>query len=164
MSCGLQVNTLRLLYETWNFAFVIRTATENDRDVWVKLRTLVYTDCSDEFHHEDVNLWLRDDGKACFLKEVDGSVVGFLEASLRNVVDGCLTSPVGYMEGICIFPEFRGRGYSKELISAAEDWMKAEGCTEMGSDSELENESAIQFHKANGFDETYRIVQFKKKL
>ena len=42
-----------------------------------------------------------------------------LEASLRNVVDSCLTSPVGYMEGICVFPEYQGQGISKELIAVA---------------------------------------------
>ena len=143
---------------------MIRTATEDDRAVWAELRKLVYTDCSDAFHHEDINLWLRDEGKECFIAEVDGKVAGFLEASLRNVVDGCLTSPVGYMEGICVFPEFRAQGLSKALIAAAEEWMRGKGCSEMGSDSELENESAIRFHKANGFEETYRVVQFKKKL
>ena len=143
---------------------MIRTANENDREVWTKLRKLVYTDCTDAFHQADIDIWLRDADKECFLAEVDGVVAGFLEASLRNVVDGCLTSPVGYLEGICIFPEYRGRGLSKQLIAKAEEWMKAKGCTEMGSDSELENESAIQFHKANGFEETYRIVQFKKSL
>ena len=143
---------------------MIRISTEEDRPVWLELRKLVYTDCSDEFHEEDINIWMRDEDKECFLIEEDGQVVGFLEASLRNIVDGCLTSPVGFMEGICLFPEFRGRGFSKQLMAVAEDWMKAKGCTEMGSDSDLDNESAIRFHQANGFEETFRIVQFKKKL
>lgn len=143
---------------------MIRTATENDRKVWLALRKLVYTDCTDAFHEEDINIWMRDEDKECFLLEVDGRVAGFLEASLRNVVDGCLTSPVGFMEGICLFPEFRGRGLSMELMAVAEDWMRAKGCTEMGSDADLENEKAIQFHQAIGFEETYRIVQFKKSL
>ena len=143
---------------------VIRTATEEDRPVWLELRKLVYTDCSDEFHEEDINIWMRDEGKECFFMEVEGRVVGFLEASLRNIVDGCLTSPVGFMEGICLYPEFRGRGLSKKLMAVAEDWMRAKGCTEMGSDSDLENEEAIKFHRAIGFEETFRIVQFKKKL
>jgi aminoglycoside 6'-N-acetyltransferase I len=143
---------------------VIRTATDNDREIWLKLRKIVYTDCTDDFHEEDINIWMRDDDKECFFLEVNGRVAGFLEASLRNVVDGCLTSPVGFMEGICLFPEFRGQGLSKELMAVAEDWMRDKGCTEMGSDADLENEKAIQFHQAIGFEETFRIVQFKKKL
>ncbi len=31
--------------------------------------------------------------------EGDGSVVGFAEVSLRAIAEGCLTSPVGYVEG-----------------------------------------------------------------
>lgn len=143
---------------------MIRTATDNDREIWLKLRKIVYTDCTDDFHEEDINIWMRDDDKECFFLEVNGRVAGFLEASLRNVVDGCLTSPVGFMEGICLFPEFLGQGLSKELMAVAEDWMRDKGCTEMGSDADLENEKAIQFHQAIGFEETFRIVQFKKKL
>ncbi len=143
---------------------MIRTASEEDRPVWMELRKLVYTDCTDDFHEEDIHIWLRDSDRECFLVELEGRVVGFLEASLRNVVDGCLTSPVGFMEGICLFPEFRGQGWSKKLMAVAEDWMRAKGCTEMGSDAELGNEAAIQFHQATGFKETYRVVQFKKSL
>ena len=143
---------------------MIRIATEEDREGWLELRRIVYEGCPEEFHHEDINIWLRDPDKECFLIEVEGRLAGFLEASLRNVVDGCLTSPVGYMEGISVFPEYRGQGLSLKLIAAAEQWMKSKGCTEMGSDAELHNERAIAFHKANGFEETFRVVQFKKKL
>ncbi|MCB1120414.1 MAG: GNAT family N-acetyltransferase [Verrucomicrobiae bacterium] len=143
---------------------MIREATEKDRPVWMELRRLVYTDCTDAFHHEDINIWLRDPDKECFMAEMDGAVAGFLEASLRNVVDGCLSSPVGYVEGICVFPQFRGRGISRALISAAEQWMKKKGCTEMGSDAELQNEEAIRYHRALGFEESYRVVQFRKNL
>ena len=165
----LDVALLKIIRVNWcplvvNFFHMIRTATEEDRPVWIELRKLVYTDCSDTYHHEDIGLWLRDEDKECFLAEVDGEIVGFLEASLRNVVDGCLTSPVGYMEGICVFPEYRGRGISKALIAAAEDWMVGKGCSEMGSDADLDNEAAIEFHKAIGYEETFRIVQFKKQL
>lgn len=143
---------------------MIRIAKSTDRTIWLKLRRLVYTGCADGFHEAEIDIWLRDPDKECFLAEREGKVVGFLEASLRNVVDGCLSSPVGYMEGICVLPEFRGGGVSRELISAAEQWMKHKGCTEMGSDAELDHAAAIEFHKAIGFEETYRVVQFKKLL
>ncbi|MDG2167338.1 MAG: GNAT family N-acetyltransferase [Opitutales bacterium] len=143
---------------------VIRIATEYDRDVWKALRGIVYDGCPEAVHEEDINIWLRDSDKVCFLIEENSKVAGFLEASLRNVVDGCLSSPVGYMEGVCFFPEYRSHGLSKQLMEAAMQWMKDQGCTEMGSDAELHNAEAIKFHQANDFKETFRVVQFMKKL
>lgn len=50
-------------------------------------------------------LYLRDDTKGCFLAVGEnGDAWGIVEVSLRNVVDGCLTSPVGYVEGIYVDP------------------------------------------------------------
>ncbi len=143
---------------------VIRSATKEDRAIWKELREIVYAGCSDEVHEEDIKIWLHDADKVCFLIEENSKVAGFLEASLRNVVDVCMSSPVGYMEGICVFPEYGGRGLSKQLMEAAMQWMKDQGCTEMGSDAELHNVEAIKFHQANDFNETFRVVQFMKKL
>ena len=59
---------------------MIRIANENDREIWLELRRIVYEGCSEDFHQEDINIWLRDPDKVCFLLEVDGKVAGFLEA------------------------------------------------------------------------------------
>ena len=87
-----------------------------------------------------------------------------LELALRNIVDGCLSSPVGYLEGIVVNPEFRGRGISRLLLQEAENWFRLKGCTEMATDSDLANTSAQEFHRQMGFEETFRIVQFRRPL
>jgi hypothetical protein len=46
-------------------------------------------------------------------------------------------------------------------MRAAEEWGRANKCTELGSDTQPWNESSIQAHKALGFEE---VVAFRKWL
>jgi aminoglycoside 6'-N-acetyltransferase I len=46
----------------------------------------------------------------------------------------------------------------------AEDWAREKGCTEMASDTWLENEASIAAHLKMGYDEAERLVHFVKKL
>ena len=41
---------------------------------------------------------------------------------------------------------------------------KAKGCAEFAGDCELDNAESLRFHLAVGFEETNRIICFKKKL
>ena len=49
-------------------------------------------------------------------------------------------------------------------MRAAEDWGRAQGCTEFGSDALLDNDVSAATHRALGFDETVQIRCFKKRL
>ncbi len=101
---------------------------------------------------------------AVFISEENGNATGFLEASLRLYVDGCSTSPVGYIEGWYVDPQFRGAGVGRALVEAAEGWARSRGCTEMGSDAVLENVDSQQAHRRLGYTEVERIVIFRKSL
>ena len=108
---------------------------------------------------------LQKDNTACFIKYINNTPIGFAECSLRyDYVEGTDTSPVGYLEGIYILEEFRGNGFSKELVNACEVWAKEKGCTEFASDCELTNTNSLKFHLAIGFEESNRIICFKKKI
>jgi aminoglycoside 6'-N-acetyltransferase I len=132
---------------------------------WLRLRTAVYTGIDLEFHDQEMRRFLADDSKRCFVADFGcGAVCGMIEVSLRNVVDGCLTSPVGYIEGVYIDPAQRGAGLSRRLLQYAEEWCRSMGCTEIATDAEFENEEAQRFHEHMGFEETYRIVEYRKKL
>ena len=89
---------------------------------------------------------------------------GMIEMTLRNIVDGCLSSPVGYIEGIVVDPQFRGRGIAASLIRLAETWCRSRGCTEIGTDAEIHELESQKFHERMGFEETYRIVGYRKSL
>jgi len=57
----------------------------------------------------------------------------------------------------------RRKGVGAMLVRAAEDWARHQGCSEFGSDTEIDNAASIA-HKALGFEETERLVCFRKTL
>jgi aminoglycoside 6'-N-acetyltransferase I len=50
------------------------------------------------------------------------------------------------------------------LIEAAEAWARREGCREMASDTQIENEVSQRAHAALGFSVIDRCVHYRKTL
>ncbi|MBL8062416.1 MAG: GNAT family N-acetyltransferase, partial [Anaerolineales bacterium] len=67
-------------------------------------------------------------------------------------------------EGWFVYPEMRGKGIAGALTQAAEDWARGKGCTEMASDTWLDNEASIRAHLKMGYFEVERLVHFVKQL
>lgn len=91
--------------------------------------------------------------------------MAFADATVRHdYVNGCENSPVVYLEGIFVIPEHRGLSTAKRLVAAVQDWGVTKGCTEMASDAALDNHISHQMHQALGFEETERVVFFRKRI
>ncbi len=142
----------------------IVTAAHENIDDWLSLRKVVYTGLEDSFHSSEISKFLNDSELNCFLHYIEDEATGFIEVTLRNIVDGCLSSPVGYIEGIFVKPNFRNKGIAKNLLDNATRWCIEQGCTELATDAELDNIAAQKFHLNMGFEETYRIVEYKKRI
>ena len=145
---------------------VVRPATPADTEAWCRLRTALWPECPDD-HPEDIAKYLvsTTERSVCFIATVgDGSVVGFAEVGLRDYAEDCDTSPVGFLEGIFVDPDVRTSGVGRALVQAGEEWVRAQGCTEMASDRVLDNEPSGAFHEAIGFAETVRLVAYRKDL
>lgn len=100
-----------------------------------------------------------------FACRVDGRFVGVALCSLRHdYVEGCQTSPVGYLEGVYVEESCRLTGTARALVGQCEQWAKSLGCREFASDCELGNETSLAFHLSLGFTEENRIICFKKTL
>jgi aminoglycoside 6'-N-acetyltransferase I len=93
-----------------------------------------------------------------------GNSIGFIELSIRAYAEGCVSTKVPYIEGWFVEPNWRRKGIGLRLIRAAEEWGRSKGCTEIASDSELDNEVSQLAHRAAGFIEAVRVVCFKKNL
>jgi len=92
-------------------------------------------------------------------------VSGFAEASLRrDYVNGCETSPVAFLEGIYVAPQARCQGVGRALDRAVQDWAIQRGCQEYASDALIDNRDSHAFHAALGFEETERVVYFRRRL
>ncbi|MTI21615.1 GNAT family N-acetyltransferase [Fulvivirga sp. RKSG066] len=140
-------------------------AAQKRYDRWKMMRSELYGELSDDFQEAEMKAISKDkEFRESFIEVVDDVEVGMLEMSLRNFVDGCLSSPVAYIEGIYINSKLRGQGYGAKIIDLAKNWAKSKQCIELASDTEINNTNAQKFHDAVGFKETYRIVQYKMTL
>lgn len=94
-----------------------------------------------------------------------GTLLGFLEIGLRSHADGCDPArPVGYVEGWFVAENLRKQGVGRELMRAAEEWSRAQGCLEMASDALIDNDQSLQAHESLGFEVVDRCVHFRKDL
>lgn len=121
--------------------------------------------CDSVEEYDNYQKVLASKNEICFLMKNDGEYVAFIHCALRfDYVEGTNTSPVGYVEGIYVEPEYRKSGVGKQLLEAGEGWSKSKGCSQYASDTEIFNEDSINFHKRAGFEEVNRVVCFVKEL
>jgi aminoglycoside 6'-N-acetyltransferase I len=129
------------------------------------MRRALWGDCPDEQQVREMEEILASDPEEVFFAErPEGGLCGFLEVSLRSRANGCDSTPVGYIEGWYVDEDVRRRGIGRALVQAAESWARFRGCRQMASDAELWNEVSHRAHGALGYQETARLVLFKKDL
>lgn len=91
--------------------------------------------------------------------------VGLAEAAVRHdYVNGTEGSPVAFLEGLYVLPAQRRRGAARQLVQAVQAWAGAQGLTELASDTPLDNLTSQAAHRGLGFEETERVVYFRKAI
>jgi aminoglycoside 6'-N-acetyltransferase I len=145
---------------------VVRRVQETDREALVRMRAALWPDTSAGDHRvETAELFGAGQEAAAFVAlDEAGAYLGFAEATLRPFVEGCATRPVGYLEGWWVVPEARQTGVGRALVAAVEAWAKKQGCRELASDCLLDNTVSCAAHQRLGFEETSRIIQFRKGI
>jgi aminoglycoside 6'-N-acetyltransferase I len=107
----------------------------------------------------------REDGEVIVAeREGSGLLAGYVEVGARSVADGCVTSPVGYIEALWVDQDMRRQGIGGRLFKAAEEWSAAMGYKEMASDVEIDNEVSHEAHKRNGYTEVSKVITYFKKI
>jgi aminoglycoside 6'-N-acetyltransferase I len=145
--------------------FTIRRAAPEDKPGWLRLRQQLWPEAPADYLNLDLDDRLRDPSYAVFVASHEaGQLVGFVETGLRSYGEGCLTSPVGYLEAWYVEEHWRGQQLGRDLVLTAEDWAREKGVTEMASDTWLENETGIAAHLKLGYLEAERLVHFVKRL
>lgn len=143
---------------------MVKKLKSDELHIAAELAACVWSSSKEDLY-EDFKANIDKKEVAFFLKYSSGIPIGFAQCKLRyDYVEGTVTSPVGYLEGIFVKEEHRKRGYAKELLTACERWAKEQGCSEFASDCELNNSESLAFHLKNGFNEANRIICFKKVL
>lgn len=140
-----------------------RLANLDDLPVWIKLREELYGDLEPDYNEREIRRTVADPALTSFIVHIDTAQepVGMLELSLRNIVDGCVSSPVAYIEGLYVKEPWQNKGFGKQMIAYAKRWGLEQGCRELAVDTELDNEKPQVYYARLGFEETYRVVQFR---
>lgn len=140
---------------------VVRPYERGDWDAWRRMRTALWPDQTED----DMRDWLaREDAVTVVALRADGSPCGFAEAATRPYADGCLTSPVAYLEGWWVDEGMRRRGVGRALVATVERWARARGLEELASDALLDNVTSQRAHERIGFEEVERLVVYRKPL
>lgn len=146
----------------------VRPATAADVSAWAVVRAQQWPDDDAAAHAADIadTFLSGDPDQVAFVAEgASGALLGFVEAGIRHdYVDGCDTSPVAFGDGAFIIPEARGTGVGRALVEAVAGWGRARGCTELASNALLTSTASHAFHEAVGFEETERVVFFRRML
>lgn len=134
---------------------------------WLELRQALWPHGSQQEHLDEITELASDRQRYLNLiaYTANDQPIGLAEASLRrDYVNGTGHSPVVFLEGLYVSVEQRRQGIAGQLIEAVAQWGREQGCVEMASDTGLENLVSQATHKALGFEETERVVYFKKAL
>lgn len=143
---------------------IIRNVNLEESEEWLYMRIAPWPETDQEQHRKEMAMMLSNaDRYAVFVcEDPRGALIGFTEMSLREWAEGCLSSPVGYLEGWYVAQHSRGQNVGKALLRASEDWARSRGCIEMESDTEAGNEASESAQLKLGFEVVGRVTAFWK--
>lgn len=132
---------------------------------WLDMRMALWPGNEHEEFMQDIEAIAGSEKENAYICRYGNEYAGFIELSVRHdYVAGSDSSPVGYVEGVYVKPEYRGKGIAAQLVKRGEEWAAEMGCTQMASDAELHNTISHDFHRGIGFTEVERIVCYIKDI
>lgn len=146
---------------------MIHRATEIDRDAVVQLMHRLWPDAAFETLNAEVMLGMRSGQMHYFIATSSPSnlPLGFCQLSFRHdYVPGSDSSPTAFLEGLFVEESARHQQVATRLVEAASQFARSKGCSQLASDTELDNVMSQQFHERSGFEEVERIVCYIKNL
>ncbi|MGH6782227.1 MAG: aminoglycoside 6'-N-acetyltransferase [Sphingomonadaceae bacterium] len=146
---------------------IIRPCAPRDAEILAELRHELWP-CADgaELLAETHEMLATSGGRlAVIALDLEGEALGFAEATIRHdYVNGCDSSPVGFLEGIYVRAPHRRKNIARAFVVQIEQWVRAQGCTEFASDALIDDAASHAMHDALGFIETGRVVYFRKLI
>ncbi|HYY61322.1 MAG TPA: aminoglycoside 6'-N-acetyltransferase [Burkholderiales bacterium] len=133
---------------------------------WLELRDALWPQPREVQLAEMASLAAEPGRFAAFVAYADsGEALGLAEAAIRtDYVNGAQSSPVGFLEGLYVVPHARRKGVARALVVEVGHWARDCGCSELASDAALANTASHAVHRALGFEETERVVFFRRRL
>ncbi len=142
----------------------VRPTSENDFEQWSRMRAALWPSSAAQNHLAEIQEFFGKDTFQGWVA-IDGEkYIGFAEASIRPFANGCDSRPVVFFEGVWVDEAYRRTGTGRKFVEAIESWANSNGLNEVGSDAELSNTLSHSCHQKWGFEETERVVYYRKKL
>ena len=91
-------------------------------------------------------------GAITLIGERDGAIAGFLVADFRR--------GRGQIVTIDVLPAARRSGLGSKLITAAEDHLRAAGCSTISLETAVDNQAALAFYKRHGYSVVGTIPRY----
>jgi aminoglycoside 6'-N-acetyltransferase I len=145
---------------------IIGTSDPTDA-AWLTLRAEFIPEVAPGDQRAFLQAFARDSAafRAFVAQDPQAGLLGFAEVAVRtDFVNGCEHRPALFLEGIFVRPEHRGRGVARALCDAAARWGLEQGCREFASDVYIDDHDSLAAHRGLGFEETERVVYFRKPL
>lgn len=143
----------------------VRRLQAADRDEHLRMRVALWPDEDPTDLATSIDQLLSDANQVAFVAERPaGGLCGMVEAGVRPFANGVDEAPCAFVEGWWVDADVRRTGVGGSLIAAVEDWARSRGFHELGSDALLENTLSHAAHRALGFEERERTVNFRKFL
>lgn len=144
---------------------MIVRCTSAEQAGWLELRRALWPAPREEHLGEMALMAANPQRFAVFVAYASAEAQGLAEAAIRtDHVNGAQSSPVGFLEGLYVVPHARRAGVARALVAEVARWAAACGCSELASDTPFANSASHAVHRALGFEETERVVFFRKPL
>jgi aminoglycoside 6'-N-acetyltransferase I len=115
---------------------IIQEIKPSESGDWEKMRRDLWPDGADDHAAEIASFFAGTlpEPHAVLVAYNDGSVIAVAELSIRDDVPGFCGKRVGYVEGLYVKLEWRGRGVAHPLLRAAKLWARQNICEMFASD------------------------------
>jgi ribosomal protein S18 acetylase RimI-like enzyme len=103
---------------------------------------------NEEFKEEQIFMPEEEEesGTTIYMAEVDGKIIGKVHLSIEGDIGG--------IYGVGVLPEYRTKGYGREIITTAVEKLKEKGLKDIMLQVEAKNSNALNLYKSCGFEET----------
>ncbi len=115
----------------------IRPVRPADAESWERLRGDLWPDGRADHRREIASFFagtLAEPVAVLVGENSEGRIIALVELSIRTDLPSLVGIRTGYVEGLYVVPEKRGRGITRFLLRASVDWVRAQQCTAFASD------------------------------
>jgi ribosomal protein S18 acetylase RimI-like enzyme len=124
---------------------VLRKANNKDAKE-IALQNSIYFDI--EFKEKDISMPEEEEkfGSTTYMAEVNNEIVGKVRLTVEEGIGG--------IYGLGILPQYRGKGYGREILTLAVEKLKEKCVRDIMLQVEAKNKKALNLYKSCGFEET----------